>query len=86
MCSRPICSWSKLSGGFEFGIDLFIIQIDGMKAIFTKFMKKRHPSKPCHGCGFAGTQLAQLKEFGGGKKPHLSSKLLLSCSVENLRQ
>jgi hypothetical protein len=65
---------SKLGSCLEFGIDLFIMQIDGIEAIFTKFMKKRHPSKPCHGCGFAGTQLAQLKEFGGGKR-----KRLLPC-------
>ena len=58
-------------------IDLFIMQIDGLEAVFTKFMKKRHPSTPGHGCGFAGTQLAKLKEFGGGKKPHFSGKLLL---------
>src|SRR5882724_3144645 len=75
--SLPICSWSKLGGGVEFGIDLFIMQIDGIEAIFAKFMEKRHPSKSSHSCGLPRTQLSQLKELGGGKKPHFSRKLLL---------
>src|SRR5262245_32493904 len=75
--SLPRCSWSKLSGGAEFGCNLFIMQIDSIEAICTKLMEKLHPSKARHSCGLPGTQLAQLKELGCGKKPHFSSKLLL---------
>src|SRR5262249_35213654 len=51
--------------------------VDGIETICTKFMEKLYPSKPGHSCGLSGTQLAQLKELGCGKKPYFSSKLLL---------